>query len=442
MGWVERALPAVSAIDAGVAPPRSSPALDRPGVLNLRRSDDCEYLRPTVSWGTPAPVYVRPPRLRVVSLVQGYRALVALAVFTCFVMDPSDARGAVEPNVSSRDVRPPDDELSRGIELSYDAPDACGGRDEVLRRVNALLPAAKTVEGVVKAVVVVRQTEGGWRVNYDATREGAPSKRELVVADCAAVVEASALLLALTLDPLAGEREPPATSVVEAAPRETVEPPPSGAPKTSVQPSPAPQTVPAQPTSTRTRVAENEEQTNVAPRRSSVGDSWIGLGGEWVTGIAPSAGRGVRLDVGSTLAMVRFGVSGSYDWVEDRNLPRAPFATLQTQLYRLRSWAGPVFDLGEVRFGPFVALGLEHLRARVTGISNPAPGAMTWLTTAAGAYADLHLGRELAFRMQGAAVFSLERRTFTVRGIPGLVHQPDVVGIDAAASLVWVWGAR
>jgi hypothetical protein len=78
----------------------------------------------------------------------------------------------------------------------------------------------------------------------------------------------------------------------------------------------------------------------------------------------------------------------------------------------------------------------------VVGISAPVPGAMTWLSAAAGGHFDVHFTQSLAFRVQASAVFSLERRTFTVRGIPGVVHQPHAIGVEAGGGLLWVWDGR
>lgn len=325
------------------------------------------------------------------------------------------------------------------VTLDYRAPPGCGHEQDVWLRVGQLSSAPEGPRNRVEARVTVASAEGGFRISYEAKRDGVSSRRELLVADCAAVVEAAALLLVLTLDPVASEQESSTESVAtppagrdagrsEAAPE-------SSPPLTAV-------TTPSAATVTFAPPVSVPAKSHGSSVGVEVGESWLGLGAEVVTGLAPSPGRGVRLELGTTLAGLKAGVWGSYDWVGDSTLSQAPFAHVESHLYRLRLWSGPAFRVGVVQLGPLVALGAEHLRAEVVGITGPAPGSMTWLSVAGGGHLDVHLAAPLALRVETSAVLSLERRSFFVRGLVGHVHQPTVIGVEAGASLLWAWGAR
>lgn len=351
----------------------------------------------------------------------------------------SSAAESVATTEGSADV---DEAASLNVQLVYEAPVGCGDRREVLRRTQQLLAGPKP-QSPVSALVVVRPNEGGLKVIFEASREGGQSKRELVVSDCAAAIEASALLLMLTLDPVAAARatalqsqpSDPTSPLAETAPEpEKSDTEPAAVPQAAQSPRERPEPTPS--------VVVDAPDPPSFSRPLAFGDTWVGFGAELVTGLSPAVGRGLRLDAGTTIAGIRFGLSAAYDWVSPRPLPQASFASVDSQLYRLRAWGGPAFRAGVLNFGPQLALGMEHLRAEVGGISNPTPGAMTWLSGAVGGLFDVHLAQTVAIRVQAAAVFSLERRTFTVRRIPGIVHRPDAVGVEASGGLVWVWGAQ
>lgn len=312
-----------------------------------------------------------------------------------------------------------------------------------------LLEGSSRAYEAVRATVSVRETRAGFRVNYDATRSGQSSKRELVVTDCAAAVEASALLLVLTLDPVlasSATAEGLATGAgdTESAPdvQAASEPPPVSKPNPdAAPPKPSPPRV-AEPSSAP---PPTEDVVDGLPSSPIVEGGWVGLGGELVTGVSPTVGRGIRLELGTTLRSARFGVWGAYDWVADHAQPElGPAANLRSQLMRLRLWGGPVFGAGITRFGPLLSLGVEHLRAEVAGIARPAPGNSTWWTASLGGHLDVHFSPAVALRLQVGALLALERPTFSVRRGAEvlLVHQPAPFGFEAAGGLVWVWGSQ
>ncbi len=87
------------------------------------------------------------------------------------------------------------------VVLAYQSPAGCGTREQVLARLHALRDGAHEPASHVDAVIAVKRTNSGYDVSFHAHKDAGHSQRQLVVADCAAVVEASALLLHFTLDP-------------------------------------------------------------------------------------------------------------------------------------------------------------------------------------------------------------------------------------------------
>jgi hypothetical protein len=110
------------------------------------------------------------------------------------------------------------------LDLAWTAPTGCPDRAEVLAHVHRLVPAAPPTSLAVKASV--RQADQGFRV--DLEMQGAASGgRTLRASTCASVARATALVIALALDPSASlepEDDPPPPQPAIPPPRP--EPPP------------------------------------------------------------------------------------------------------------------------------------------------------------------------------------------------------------------------
>lgn len=320
------------------------------------------------------------------------------------------------------------------IQLNYDAPPGCGSRELVLERVGQALSGLPTAANVA-ASVTVRESVGGVSVHYRATRDGVPSERELVVADCSAAVEASALLLSLTLDPVFGEQAStdssgaPELNVDEfvAAPATTPEPnraAPSG-------PTPAPSDASDAPSPE----SATRETRGRGPELSGFHAS---LGGQLVSGVVPELAAGVHLGLGASMFGVTAGVDASYSWAGVASVSGVPGAELTSRLSRLHLRLGYPTAWGPLRVTPGVGIGVEHLWARADGITVPASGASTWLSAVGGMEVEVTVWGPLAVGLRGGVVVSLQRPEFSVTG-PGLVHRPATAGAEAGGGLVWSW---
>jgi hypothetical protein len=122
------------------------------------------------------------------------------------------------------EVPPPPD--PRELELVWRAPQRCPTRDEILRRIDVLLPGAPNGDGLLHVEGDVTVDESGARLQLVTTFRGTTERREITAADCHALGEATAVLLAVALEPNAGELASPTTPKPQAAdPKPDPEPP-------------------------------------------------------------------------------------------------------------------------------------------------------------------------------------------------------------------------
>lgn len=348
------------------------------------------------------------------------------------------------------------------LSLSYQSPVGCGTREQVLTRLQSLRGSAEPPANRVEATVVVKRTAHGYDVSFRAHDAHVKSQRQLVVADCAAAVEASALLLHLTLDPelaraTGSENTTPAAkpaasgvATVLAEPQTNttqVNQPERSEREATAQPQGPPQTVePPLPTASRAKAAAASELSDqgLQPSRSSLFAPdglrpWLGVGGSVVNGVAPHWSAGVALEGGISLGGWSVQLQAAHHSVPSVPVIALPGARVHTSLTRVHAYAGPEWGNPSVHGGPVAALGLEHLNASARGISNPDSGATTWWSAGLGANLQLQLYAGLGLDLRALALVSLERPTFSVEGIPGSVHQPSRLGWCGSLGVVWMW---
>lgn len=121
------------------------------------------------------------------------------------------------------------------IELEWTAPAACPDREDVLARVEALLPAAPSGDAApvrARATIVADPAGSTLVLDIDGLPTGA-GRRELTAADCDELTDAAALLLALAIDPAAAVAAPePVTPPPLAVAAPPTRPAPRGSPPT------------------------------------------------------------------------------------------------------------------------------------------------------------------------------------------------------------------
>lgn len=345
------------------------------------------------------------------------------------------------------------------VVLDYQSPAGCGTREQVLTRLQHLRGAALQTAGRVEATVLVQRSQNGFSVTFRAVKDSARSHRELAVADCAAAVEASALLLHFTLDPelaaLAGSSVAPEAESAQPVPAKAAS---SDEPLTNAEQQSAPAASEKQPDALPTPEQAASRQVSVegiaptlntrsdTPRNDATSSAelassslWVGLGSSLVSGITPTWAFGPALEGGLALGGWSLQLQASFHPVPSVPLDNVPGASLDSSLVRAHVFGGPVWGSLAFQGGPVVGLGVEHLTANPRGISNPESGASTWWSVVVGANIQARLVGPLGLDLRGGALASLERPRFTVVGLPGLVHQPSRLGWWGSLSVVWMW---
>ncbi len=93
---------------------------------------------------------------------------------------------------------------AQGLSLDWQAPAGCPEQATVRARVVAMLGAGATSAADLTATGRVSATGEGWRLELSLVRAAGREQRTLVDSDCAALADAAALVIAVTIDPLAG----------------------------------------------------------------------------------------------------------------------------------------------------------------------------------------------------------------------------------------------
>jgi len=102
------------------------------------------------------------------------------------------------------------------VSLSWKAPAGCPTEADVRAEIDRLLGTSKAEAPLEVIVIVTRNEAGRHHAKLDIKGEDGPTTREVDAASCAAVSDAAALIVAMTIDPAAALAAPPPTANVEA----------------------------------------------------------------------------------------------------------------------------------------------------------------------------------------------------------------------------------
>lgn len=294
------------------------------------------------------------------------------------------------------------------VALRWSAPSGCPGGDKVLSEIDRLLGerGARPPKPIQATATVAQDEHGGFRVHLETQGDGEARVREVRGASCAAIADATALILALMIDPAAvAERDPAAPAPPPAPPRR----PPPPAPPASPPRAPRP-----------------------APRAAAVPLSFRFAA--WVGGDVGSL-PGVALGLGGTAALVygplRFelGVAGWPDRAS--SLASRPAAGGDVSLVAGKSGACFLFPVARFEIAPCTAFELGRIHAAGFGVSTPSEGSALWSALHAGALATWFPIERIGLSLRLDAVFPFSRPRFVLENV-GPVHQASPVAGRAA----------
>jgi hypothetical protein len=316
--------------------------------------------------------------------------------------------------------------------LEYAAPEGCGSRTEVLTKLAEILGRDPAELPPIEARIGVESTATYYVLSYQAEFQGARSERTLELQSCAAVVEAAALLLAISVDPsLNASLDAP-----EPAPTDL----PSAPPKDAALATALPATVaPSAAADADAPVPSPDEPPPRRERKKLSG--FVGAAVSGSSSLTPTFALGGGLSVGARLGAFSFGIKS---FIEATPVPGQPSADVSVSalLWRNRGWGGATFPVGPLRLGPYLGLGVEVLQVWASGLSSGGSGASPLLSAAAGGMAVWSLGPSWALEIDGGLTVPFERPSFLVNGLESPVHRPGAVSADITFGVNWSFGSQ
>jgi len=280
--------------------------------------------------------------------------------------------------------------------LAWEAPPECPSRTSVQAEVARLLGGTITIPqgGILEARASVSRGQA-WSVAISTRHAGQTGQRTLEASSCPELAKATALILALMIDP---------DAVAAHARDPQVEPPPEPEPITSVPPPAKQPSVPL--------------------------DFLAALHAQGSVGTLPGLDLGAGLGLGVSGPRWRIELRGTYGLRRDQvaNATTPPGAYGQFN-FLAASFAG-CFNLGDaaVAFGPCADAEVGQVSAKGFGSSVGYSAQNTWLALGAGGYLAIALGPHLAIPVHLDILAPLRRPEYIIKEVDGRVYQAPSVG--------------
>lgn len=281
--------------------------------------------------------------------------------------------------------------------LEWTAPSACPQSSELRVMVARLLggtirlPAERTLD--VRARVEQGTT---WQVEIETGSKPQVRRRLLEAESCAALADATALIVALMIDPKAVEE--------------------------IACPSPPPPSRPAPPS----------QELPDSPNRFS-----LGLVGTASLGILPSLDAGVGGSLGLLRGSWRFELQGSYGLRRDQTVAVPSLERAHGTFNYLGGSAGVCRDLGSrrVNIGPCTEVAFGILSAQGYGVTQGIPAKTPWLGFGLGGFLAIEASQHVTFPLHAGLLVPVTRPEFIIEHVQGRVFHGPPIGAYAALGV-------
>jgi hypothetical protein len=300
------------------------------------------------------------------------------------------------------------------IRLQWQGPPSCtddGSVAQEIRRILGDSAAVASGQPLLVTATVTHTSESRWLVNLSTLSGELRGQRSLVAASCTEVRRATALIVALMVDP--------DVQLAASDPQQKPEPKPSKGPLR-----------PVEPTGPQQRTGSGEP----APTTAAAGVPLVGLDAVAAVGTLPGGSAGARLTLGVGFRRLSIELSGT-GWltrerVSDEELDAGG---------RFSLWSGHLlacYDLfsGSLGLGGCLGAGARRMRGEGFGVSEPGSASGTWAALLTQWYASLPLTKELAFRAAAGTEFPFRPPTFNLAGL-GRVYSPNSVAAELSMGL-------
>jgi hypothetical protein len=322
--------------------------------------------------------------------------------------------------------------------FSWSAPPECPTEIEVAAEVAQLLESGPAPSARVAARAVVRHdADGQWHVELTTLRDGEEGSRALVAPSCRSLADATALIVALTIDPARAGRLGPANfgnppgSSAPATPGEATAP---GASATSSAPPAAITAATAAAATTRPRAAPEPareastvrratETSNAHDARSATGPNEA----SWAVALAATGdvGRLAGPSLGGRLAGAwiaepwRFEAYG-FAWGLPTRVTAQSSSSLGADVEMFGGGVAAcirVLRASWIEVAPCLGPELGDVHGRGFGVETPQSQDRAWVAAAASVRAAMRISGPVFIAVEIGAVVALARDAFRLDGV-------------------------
>jgi hypothetical protein len=298
------------------------------------------------------------------------------------------------------------------VALEWVAPDGCPDRAYVEREVDRLLGDVIAEGGpYLRARAEIRQEQSGlWHIELRTTGRQGPGYRTVAAESCVALADATALILALAIDP---DRVAANRSTKTSPPRASSQPATADAPTASSS-NAAPAVPPA---------PERSASRSPSPRAARFSVAALAVSD---TGTLPTAAAGVAARVAvipTALPFLRIELGAGLFLDEETTNPPARSATFSLRTFDAGGCV--VTQAARLEVGACAHVELEWISAAGLYESVPSRGDADWVVLGARATLAYPLSPAWAVRGDLGAGLGLSRPEFQSAGAEqGLIHRP------------------
>jgi hypothetical protein len=310
------------------------------------------------------------------------------------------------------------------VELSWNAPAGCPVEEEVRGRLEALLGSAPH-EPIAATVDVERAANGDYSARLVVEMGAHRSERTLTASQCGALADATALVIAVTVDP--------ASTLGEALESEAIAAEPSAIPEPEAAIA-MPTEAGAQGTSAPIAAAPPTASAPAKPPARRIVGVHVRALGNVDYGTLPGVSGAIGGAIGAHGRRFRFEVSGAWTFAREATVPSNPAASGRIALWAIAARGCGVPKWGRIELPLCGAVEAGAFEGEGTGDTvNATTARRPWIALTAGpAIAFVPVPR-VAILVGADLVVPLVRAQFLVGD--ELVHQPFYVGVRAGLGV-------
>jgi hypothetical protein len=339
------------------------------------------------------------------------------ALVACYSAPAIAAAPAEPPRGASQNAD--DSNGQDSVQIEWEAPPECPSVEDVKAHAERLLGqplSAPRAQRVAARAAVRRDQAGNWELRLSLTSNDRVAEDTLVAKQCVALGDATALKVALAVDPVATARAV-AMAASEAEPRTN-----SAAPKP--EPNPELRARPEQ-------VRETDAFQPSAP--ASIGLRLTAGAG---LGVLPSVAGGAALALWLQRSAWRAELGGQGFWGGAARYERMPAVGAQLQLFSAVARGCPVFRGGALEFPICLGLELGVMRGEGFGVENTDSAHSWWGAVVLGPALRAPVSETLFFWLEADGAFPFLRPGFNVRNLGTLYSAgPGSARIWAGAEI-------